>query len=490
MPQFTALPHHRRLLAGRPFRLWFAAALSGGLGDWLGLFALQVLVVSLSDAGTANALFGLGGVMMAKLLPSVLFGPLAGVIADRLDRKRLLVGVNVGRAALFVVVAFTRSIWLLLLLVVLIECLTILFIAAKNALLPHLVDRDDLTEANQLTLLVTYGPLPFAAAVAAVLSWIARAMERLGLPDLEPAAVALGLNGVTFVVAAILLARMPVAGGARTAAAGGREDGPATTTATGDDDGAGRDGGTGPLRELWDGVRHMVERPIIRSLTIGVVGVFFGAGVVIALGPEFVRSSLQRPEEDWFGLMTVVGAGLLAGMGAATPAAARVPKERLLSAALVPASALVIVIAFLDDYLLVQIAGFALALAAGTAFVLGFTMLHERTPDALRGRIFATFYTVARVAMFAALAFAPFVAAAIGSGTIAAAGMSLPYDGIRLTVAIGGAVGLAGAVPSLLGMVSATRDDGSSDGGADDQQRAEGEPAEDQPDPRRVEGRS
>jgi dTMP kinase len=447
----TPLAHHRRLLRGRSFRLWFAAALSAGLGDWLGLFALQVLVVSLSESGTSVALFGLGGVMMAKLLPSVLLGPPAGVLADRFDRKRLLVLANVARAVLYVAVAFTRSIWLLLALVFVIECGTILFIAAKNALLPHLVDDRDLTEANQLTLLVTYGPLPFGAAIAALLSALAALLPRVGLPDVEPVTAALLLNALTFVLAAVLLGRMPVGPEGR-GAAGRRRDG-----AGGSDDGGIRSA----LSDLREGLDHIVDRPVIRSLTTGVVAVFFGAGMVIALGPEFVRSSLGRPGEDWFGLMTVVGGGLLVGMGAATWLAARLPKERVFAGALVPAAALVVVIAFLPAFALAQVAGFLLALAAGTAFVLGFTMLHERTPDALRGRVFATFYTVARVAMFASLALGPFLAGAIGSGRLGLLGADIPYDGIRLTVAIGGVVGLLGAVPGFFGMLRATADDAS-----------------------------
>lgn len=446
---------YRRLLGRRPFRLWFSSALSAGLGDWLGLFALQVLVVGLSDPGTDVALFGLGGVMMAKLLPSVLFGPFAGVLADRVDRKRLMVAANLGRTGLFLVVAVTRDIWVLLALVFAIECLTIVFIAAKNALLPHLAGERDLTEANQLTLLVTYGPLPFGAAMAALMSWLATALAGLGLPEVEPVTAAMVLTSLTFLVAALLIGRMRLDHEARHADA--------------DEDEA-AEGMRGAWHQVVDGLRHITERPVLRSLNIGVIGVFFGAGVVIAIGPEFVRTALDRPGEDWFGLMTVVGGGLLTGMALASLAAARIAKERAFALALVPAAALVVVIAVLPSYVLVQIAGFALAIAAGTSFVLGFTLLHERTPDALRGRMFATFYTMSRVVLFAALAVAPFVAATIGTGTLMVAGTEIPYSGVRLTVGLGGVVGLAGALPAMVGILRATRQEAavSEEGGAGD----------------------
>lgn len=432
---------YRRLLGRRAFRLWFAAALSAGLGDWLGLFALQVLVVQLSDPGSSVALFGLGGVMIAKLLPSVLFGPVAGVVADRLDRKRLMVATNVGRMALFLVIATTRELWVLLALVFAVECLTILFIGAKNGLLPHLAERDDLAVANQLTLLVSYGPLPFGAGVAALMSWLASLLAELGLTDVEPVTAALALDAVAFLVAALLIGAMDLGAEARGAPTERDEDERADT---------------GAWSQLREGFTHMRTHPVIRSLNIGVVGVFFGAGVVIALGPEFVRTELGRPGEDWFGLMTVVGVGLLTGMGLATLAAARLAKERVFAVALPPAAALVVLIALLPSFALVQVAGFAMALAAGSSFVLGFTLLHERTPDQLRGRMFAFLYAAARVAMFLALALAPFLAGVLGSGTVQLGAAEVPYSGMRLAVAVGGLVGLAGAVPAMVGMLRAT----------------------------------
>jgi dTMP kinase len=436
------LPHHRRLLAERDFRRWFAAALAAGLGDWLGLFALQVLVVSLTEGGSEVALFGLGGVMLAKLVPSVALGPVAGVVADRLDRRRLLVWSNLLRAALYGGIAVTRDLWLLLLLVAVAEALTVLFIAAKNALLPRMVDEDDLTEANQLTLLVTYGPLPFGAAVAAGLSWLAGVLPRLGLPDVEPVTAALLLVAATFLLAALVLWRLSHALGAPQGDPG---------------DGDAQDRPAGPLAELREGFAHITDRPVIRSLMVGVTGVFFGTGVVIALGPELVRSDLGRPEEDWFGLMTVVGAGLLVGMLVASVGAVRRAKERVFAAVLVPAGALVVVVAFVPTFRWAQALGLVLAVAGGTALVLGFTMLHERTPDALRGRIFAAFYTLARVAVFAALAAAPFLAGALGGDPLAVAGLDLEPSGVRLTIALGGAAAVLGAVPGLVGMLRATR---------------------------------
>src|SRR5258708_35820731 len=84
------------VLSIKPFRrLWIATSLSS-LGDWLSLLALSALAYSLTGRhvqATAGAI-AVGGVWITSLLPYLLFGPLAGAGADRLDRR---IGLVVGR---------------------------------------------------------------------------------------------------------------------------------------------------------------------------------------------------------------------------------------------------------------------------------------------------------------------------------------------------------------------------------------------------------
>src|SRR6266487_3403784 len=104
------------VLSIRPFRrLWIATSLSS-LGDWLSLLALSALAYSLTgtqshahgSVPTGNATAGsvaVGGVWITSLLPYLLFGPLAGAVADRLDRRLNMITGDVVRAVLFVVLA-------------------------------------------------------------------------------------------------------------------------------------------------------------------------------------------------------------------------------------------------------------------------------------------------------------------------------------------------------------------------------------------------
>src|SRR3978361_1223388 len=94
-------PDLRGVLAIKPFRrLWIALGFSS-LGDWLGLLATPALAKQLSHSLSSQS-YAIGGVLVVRLLPAVLFGPLAGAFADRFDRRLTMVVCDIMRFGLFV----------------------------------------------------------------------------------------------------------------------------------------------------------------------------------------------------------------------------------------------------------------------------------------------------------------------------------------------------------------------------------------------------
>ena len=77
----------RGVLAIPGFRKLWNSMLFSSLGDWLGLLATTAMAAQLSGGSYATANFAIAGVFIARLLPAVFLGPLAGVIADRFDRR-------------------------------------------------------------------------------------------------------------------------------------------------------------------------------------------------------------------------------------------------------------------------------------------------------------------------------------------------------------------------------------------------------------------
>lgn len=428
---------YRALLANRNYRFWFYAALITSLGDWAGLFALQTFVVGVAESSRVE-LFSLGGIMMARLVPSLLIGPVAGVLADRYPRRRLMVIVDVARGALFCVMAFSGDLVAIFALTVIIETLALLFLSAKDAMLPTLVEPDELTQANQLNFLVTYGTLPLGAALAAAMVGVVSLLPA-SWPTLEPVPTVLVLNGMTFFVSALFVRgiHMP-------SRRGGHEVTAPAVEGMADD---AAEPQTGLLTEVREGLRAIADQPLVYALVTGVTGVFFGAGIIVAIGPVFVNRTLGRPEDDWFTMLTVVGAGLFAGILAVPLLTNRVRTERIYPISLVITSLVATVLAVNSGWVVTLLLGALLGSAAGLTVVTGYTMLHTYTADESRGRTFAAFYTSSRVATFAALGLAPFLAGSIEVINIGVSGTGdadaqFALSGPRITMLLGGLVAL------------------------------------------------
>jgi len=142
--------------------------LVSSLGDWVGFVAVASLVAQLGGRSLAG--FAVAGVMLARLLPSVLFGPIAGVLVDRFDRRRMMIGADIARGALYATMPFLPTLWAIYLLSFFIECLSLLWTTSKDSSIPNMVPRRQLSNANSVSLVTTYGTLPLGAIIATSLA--------------------------------------------------------------------------------------------------------------------------------------------------------------------------------------------------------------------------------------------------------------------------------------------------------------------------------
>jgi predicted MFS family arabinose efflux permease len=127
--------------------LWLATMISYA-GDWFNLLASAALVAQLTQSGTAVSLL-----FLSRFLPLFFLTPFAGILADRYDRKRILILSDVLRAvtvASFVLVQITQQVWLLYVLTLIQFSLSALFVPTHSAVLPNLVEPKDLVTANAL----------------------------------------------------------------------------------------------------------------------------------------------------------------------------------------------------------------------------------------------------------------------------------------------------------------------------------------------------
>ena len=188
----------------RDFRkLWLSMSLSS-FGDWLGLLAITATATSLVD-GFAAANFALGGVLLFRLLPAIVLGPLAGAFADRFDRRKTMVVADVIRFALFASIPLVDNLIWLFVAQFLIEAFTLFWIPAKEAAVPNMLRKDQLEPANQLSLVTTYGLTPVLASIVfAILTTVGGRVSGV-IPGVDQVDLALYLNALTFLVAAVVI---------------------------------------------------------------------------------------------------------------------------------------------------------------------------------------------------------------------------------------------------------------------------------------------
>ena len=390
------------VLSIKPFRrLWTALSLSS-LGDWLSIIALTALAPSLTSNG--DAAVAVGGVWLATLLPALLLGPLAGALADRLDRRMTMIVGDVIRALLFLSIPLFPNLTWIYVAKFLAGCATLFWTPATNASVPNLVPRDKLERANQLSLLSTYGTAPVAAGLFSVLALVSKALGSVS-PYFTTNSVDLALyfNGATYLISAatvFMLREIPKRN------VSGKISAPST------------------LKSVWEGWRFIGESRIVRGLVIGMVGAFVAAGAVIGLGYPYITETLHGGNAGWGLVFAAIFIGIALGMLPGTRFLKGFSRRRLFGVAIVCAAIPLAIIALVPNLVIVIFLVVLIGTMGGIAYATGFTIVGLEVNDDIRGRVFAFFTSATQVILFAVIAVAPFlskaltklIASATGSG--------------------------------------------------------------------------
>jgi MFS family permease len=147
----------------RDFRLLWLGQVISQLGDWFDTIALFTLVLRLTGSGRA-----VGLVLVARFLPSVVLGPLSGVVADRFNRRHIMIASDVARAAVvlgFLLVRSPGQVWLVYVLTVLQLGFSAFFEPARSAAIPSVVGGRELVTANSISSVTWSAMLTLGAAV-------------------------------------------------------------------------------------------------------------------------------------------------------------------------------------------------------------------------------------------------------------------------------------------------------------------------------------
>ena len=260
----------------RPLRDLLVGQAVSSLGDWMGTVALMALVLEITDSATA-----VGGVLVLRLAPTVFAGPLAARLTKRWSRRRTMLAMDAIRVPAVAILPWVTHLWWIYIWAFVVELAGMVFLPARDASIPDLVeDEDDLAVANGLVLGTSYGMIPFGAGLFALVSALTGESSTV-----EAARVIFLVDALTFAVSYLAIARLPELG-----------------IAAGEVDAAG-----GRFRDA-------LRLPLVQRLAPVAAVVAFGLGALFSIGIVWVNEVLDATDTEFGLLVACFGVGAAGGL--------------------------------------------------------------------------------------------------------------------------------------------------------------------------------
>jgi MFS transporter, ENTS family, enterobactin (siderophore) exporter len=375
----------------RDFRVLLASQGVSSLGDAVSFTALPLLVLALTGSGLAMGVVG-----ALQTLPDLVFGMVAGALADRSDRKRMMFGADLGRAALTALIPLSvflhgPTMGIVLLVAAPMSMLRSLFLAGYTASVPALVGRPQLARANAIFETVYSAGYIVGPSIAGLLAAAIGPGPTLGIDAISFAVSSLGL----FLVRRPL--RAPV-------------DRPQTRI----------------VDDIREGIRFILGHPILRSaILLWGISSILTAPIVAALAFRITRDLAESPTILGI-VLTAYGVGTVGGSLAATRIGRRTSVAAVLLLGELGTGVALIGVALAG--VVPVLIGFALFAGVAQSLVL-VTYITVRTaysPDHLLGRVGSTARVISLgLQPLGMLAGGVLIDATSGTATIAAMGTAL-----------------------------------------------------------------
>ncbi len=329
----------------RFLRLWVGQGISF-VGDGVSMVALVVLVVQMT--GSASAV---GGALVARLLPT-LASPLAGVLADRLDRRVVLVSSDLARAVLVLGLIFVQSLVVLYVLVFLMGLARTIFNPTIRAVFPSVVGGGDLTRANALI----SGTFSVSETIGPVLGGLLVATVGVDM--------AFALDSATYLVSAAFLFRIPLS----------RPQ---------------RDTPSNFAQELKDGFTYLAGARMPLAIVLGAFLTMLTINTTIPAEVFLAKETFAAGDAGYGLLVSLWGGGMVLGSALIAAFGDRLNLSLFYFLSIF-ASALALAATGLSPTFVAALGALTIAgIANGIDDVTANTILQKTVPEAFLGRVFA-----------------------------------------------------------------------------------------------------
>ncbi|WP_328478869.1 dTMP kinase [Actinoplanes sp. NBC_00393] len=403
---------------------------AASFGDWIGLLATALFAYGQFENPAAQGA-AFSGTIAVRLLPALLLGPIAGVLADRFDRRYTMVITDLLRFVIYLSIPIVAIVsesaaitvtWITI-ATFLGETVTLIWIPAKEAAVPNLIPKSRIEISNQLTLVTTYGITPIMAAL--VLSAFTAGVQQSGVtvPDwAEPVQLALWINAFArLATALVVFFGIKEIGGKSPDRVKAAEQ--------------------SMTRQFLDGWKYIGSTPLVRGLVLGIFGAFAAGGVVIGAARTFA-TSLGAGEAAFYLLFGVIFMGLALGIGLGPMIVKDLSRRRWFGMSIVLASGSVMFLGFAFHLSMALVGALLVGAGAGMAFLAGTTLLYGEIADELRGRVFAVVQIGVRMVLLLAITLAGILVGLGSSRRVELGPVHVDVSSTRVLLLVAGAIGI------------------------------------------------
>ena len=435
----------------RPFRLLWSGHTVSSLGDWVATFGLMLYVRDLTRGSDIEGL-AISGILGFRILPALVAAPIASSIADRFDRRRTMVFTDIVRAALIASVAFTPNLGAVYAIAFFLEGFSLIFLPARDAVVPDLVEEDKLAGANALIMLTQWGTIPVAGGLVIAADAAAGALAGtpvIGLLARQRFALPFFFDALTFLVSAWAIAMLPAAVGRvprrREAAF---EHNPFDATQT----------------NITEGARFLFQHKGPRGLILGLALAMGAGGALFSLGIPYVKTTLGGSDSVFGALIALWGVGMAAGAWLSQRARNR--EAEFFRIALGACGVILIVMAAFPYVWLALLVSVGFGAGLAVAMVLGITVAQRSAPEHLRGRVMAAVHVMARIFLILGAVAVGGVAAALNHVAILERVPVLGgWDGNRYAFVVAGTAMILGGLAAKVGVLLLSEEPGDAEPG-------------------------
>ena len=367
--------NNMKIFSKSQFSLLFWSGSISSFGDWATLFA-SVALASYIGTETGNSELTAVVPLIARIIPALL-SSFAGLIADRFEKKFVMIICDLMRMFLVMFLFFADNLYSIFIINFLSEIFSLIRQPSREAVVPEIIESENLVKANSLFAIGTYATLPPASLLLGFLSDIDAFTIVNDFGNGWNGSIIFLLDTVTFLLSAYLLYFL------KNKNTNSTNRNPSFS-----------------FKNFQEGINYFFKSKNIRNIAFSISFCLVGAGSLFILGHTFLTVDLGFSESSFGFMIASFGTGIIFSMLTLSYFVTSFNRINFLIGSCMIVTGISLFTAFRSvDFVVILLTIFISGVGTGGVYLLTISYLQASTSPDLRGRVFGNFYTIGRLAL-------------------------------------------------------------------------------------------